>query len=298
MPREEDFSDIPELGPADEDRVAASIPTLEASQAVHHSASAAAKAPKKSSSPLMWGFILLLVAAVGFSGYQQLQLQQQLSASESALLQAQSRLADLESLVSATDDSASKTGAALLAQLKRQQKDREARITHVDSEIRKLWAIYQKYKPTIDGLEETQGQQAKQLSGQQKELKTVGTSLESLGLSMDQQSDKVKQLQTTLGSSSEQLAAVKKDLATQLSRLQDNLRSQDLRQQEVDDIQAAELADFKAKLNQMGNLSQIQAALAEQQRSIDSINANRRQVNGELLKLRTQLGQLQAAQSP
>lgn len=295
MPRDDDFSDIPDLGPADEERAAQSIPTLQSKQAVKQKskieASAAAK-PRSHAS--LWILVLVLAGSVGFSVFHQMQLKQQLAASERALLESQSRLADIETLVNATDESASKTDAVFLAQLKRQQQDREARIAHVDSEIRKLWAIYQKYKPTIDELEKNAAAQQKQLAGQQKELATVGGSLDSLGVSMAKQSESLSQQNKQL----QQLKQSAQQLDKQLVALQQDMRLQDLQQQEVADMQSAELNKLQQALNQSGATERLAAQLNEQQQAIASINASRRQINAELLKLRNQLGQLQNSAAP
>ncbi len=308
MQKDEDFSDIPELGPADEDRVSnAKIPTLETRQPVEKPSQrdAAPVAKKKSNSPLLIIVVLLLAGGLGFSLFQQVNLQQQLALSEDILLQTQSRLADIESLVNATDESSSKTGAAFLAQLKRQQSDREARIAHVDDEIRKLWAIYQKYKPTIAELEKSSEQQGKTivtqqkaiegqeqaLASQQKELKTVGGSLDTIGVSLNQQKAQLASLEGSAKKADEKLLA---DVAA----IKDNLRLQNLQQQELNDLQQAEIAEIKAAVANAGKSQQLQAVVDEHQRSIDSINASRRQINAEILKLRSQLARLQSATSP
>lgn len=307
MSREEDFSDIPELGPADEDRLHKSIPTLESSQSVKSSteplgqARQQAAVQRKKASPLLWVLVLLLAAGLGYSVYQQILLQKQLGYSEDVLLQTQSRLADLESLVNATDESTSKTGAAFLAQLKRQQADRSSRIAHVDSEIRKLWAVYQKHKPLIEGLDKnlkSQQQQLaaaekqldgqkKELAGQQKELKTVGGSLDTVGVSLNKNREELAKLSQ---SAKENSSKFDKDI----NELKESLRLQDLEQQETNDLQEAEIADLKAKLAKADGTKALQAKLSEHQKALDSINASRRQINAEILKLRNQLGRLQA----
>lgn len=309
MSRDENFSDIPDLGPADEDRFKQSIPTLETRQTVEQrplsGAASQQHVEKKGSNPLLWFLVLLLAAGLGFSLFQQFMQKQQMGASEEILLQTQSRLADIESLVNATDESSSKTGAAFLAQLKRQQNDREARMSHVDDEIRKLWAVYQKYKPIVASLEQsaldnsnsiaTQGKQLdtqqELIAGQQKELKTVGGSLDSLGVALNQHKESLTKSQKLSKDANAKVIA-------EIVAIRNEQRLQNLQHQETNDLQEAEISDLKSKLSQGDQTQKLQATLDEHQRSINSINSSRRQTNAEILKLRNQLGRLQAPATP
>lgn len=291
MPRDEDFSDMPELGPADEDRIKQSIPTLKTRQHVEQGPSSEGAAQKQSSHPLLWVLVGLLIVGLAYSLYQQFLQKEQLSVSEEILLQTQSRLADIESLVNATDESSSKTGAAFLAQLKRQQNDREARVSHVDDEIRKLWAVYQKYKPAIESLEKSAEDNSESIVAQKKELKTVGGSLDSLGVALNQHKESLTQLQ-------KQQEAASAKMVAEITAIQNTQRLQNLQHQETNDLQEAEISDLKSKLSQGDKTKSLQATLDDHQRSIDSINSSRRQINAEILKIRNQLGSLQTPTVP
>ncbi len=301
MASQDEFDDIPSLGSARDDLDRSDIPTLKpAGQEVVEPALAAPPA-KSSSTALLWFMVILLVAALAGVGYwSQMQisrLEQQLAASEQSLSGALSRMADFETLISATDESASKSGAALQAQLRKQLQEGKQRVSHVDSELRKLWAIYQKYQPKITTLEKQQQQQGKGLSSQKAELKTVGESLDTIGLSLDKQTQALTRTESRLKGVD---SAVKKDrrqTESRITELREQLRDQDLANQEVDDLQAARLKELQDQLTRMASAPRVpdsvRKQLAEQQKALDSVNSYRRQVNSELLKLRKRVGQLQ-----
>ena len=320
MAKQEEFNDIPDLGPASDDLDRTDIPTLKPLNEVP--ARAAREPKRKGGNGLVYFLIFVLVGAGaggGFLAMQKIeQLNQQLSASELALASTQNRLADIESLVSATDESVNKSGAALQAQLKQQSSEGKNRIQHVDSEIAKLWAIYQKYKPQIESLNKQQQAQEKQLSAHKAELKTVGESLDTIGLSMDKQrrgveltQTELKKAQSGIQETEKRLTAVDKELAEMdktfkassqqvasgLENLSEELRLQDLANQEVDDLQSARMDELQKSLDSLKSKPQIPASLKnqiqEQQKALNSINSYRRQINSEILKLRKRVSQLQ-----
>ncbi len=308
MSRQEEFNDIPDLGPASDELDRNDIPTLKPLGEVTAKPSRAAN--NKSSNGLLYTLVLVLMVAVaggGFWAFQQLQqLKAELADSERTLAMAQSRLADIESLVSATDDSVNKSGAALQAQLKLQIKEGQNRISLVDSEIAKLWAIYQKYKPKMENIEQQQIVQGKQLTSQKTELKTVGQSLDTIGLSLDKQTKQVGLAQKNFTKVDGQLKALDKSLQAvqtksiaEFSKVAEEVKLQDLANQEIDDLQAIQLDEMQAKLNALKSNPQVPAQLnkqlQDQQKALESINSYRRQINSELLKLRQRMGQLQSS---
>ncbi|MCW9053146.1 MAG: hypothetical protein OQJ91_12680 [Motiliproteus sp.] len=320
MARQEEFNDIPELGPASDDLDRTDIPTLKPLNEIP--AKTVRDSQRKRGNGPVYFMILLLAAAVaagGFFSFQKIdQLNRQLAASELALANTQNRLADIESLVSATDESVNKSGAALQAQLKQQLNEGQGRVKHIDSEIAKLWAVYQKYKPQIEALDKQQKSQGKELAAHKAELKTVGESLDTIGLSMDKQrlgveqaQDSVTKTQSDIDRAQKRLTAFDKSLtevdktlkasgqkqAAEMGKLSEELRLQDLANQEVDDLQAARMDEMQKSLEAMRSKSQIPASvknqLQEQQKALNSINSYRRQINSEILKLRKRVSQLQ-----
>lgn len=309
---QDEFHDIPDLGPARDDRDQQDIPTLDPvsdqRQQTSESPPRTATAMTKPRAPrgLAYAVLLcfLLIAGLGFWFYtEHVSLQQQLVATQSNNAQMQVRLADIEQLVDAADESANKSGAALQAQLRRKIQQDEQRVDHVDSELRKLWAIYQKYRPRIESMEQ--------------ELKTVSGSLETLGLSMDKQSQTVSKAQSTLqqldtqfadlqqnfSGVEEKLTGVQENLAgveqtqQQLRRAQEQTRGEYLTAQEQNDLQSAQLTNIQQQLDEgvvnPSDLQQLRQLLNEHEKALESINAHRRQVNSELLRLRERIASVQ-----
>ncbi len=299
---QDEFHDMPDLGPARDDMDQPDIPTLEpvSDQPEQTSASPANRHTKpRPPRGLAYAVVLclVLIAGLGFWFYtERVALQQQLTATQSNNAQLQVRLADIEQLVDAADESANKSGAALQAQLRRKIQQDQQRVDHVDSEIGKLWAIYQKYRPRIESMEQ--------------ELKTVSGSLETLGLSMDKQSQAVSKAQSTLQQLDKQftelqqnLSGVKETLAgvkqtqQQLSRFQEQVRGQYLTVQEQNDLQSVQLTKIQQRLDQglvqPADVQQLRQLLNEHDKALESINAHRRQVNSELLRLRERIASVQ-----
>ncbi|MEH6813948.1 MAG: hypothetical protein V7677_15540, partial [Motiliproteus sp.] len=270
MSRQEEFNDIPDLGPASDDLDGNNIPTLKPLSEV--AAASSHSEPKKSANGLLYSLVLVLMMAVaggGFWAFQKFeQLGKELANAERTLVTAQGRLTDIESLVSATDDSVNKSGAALQAQLKQQINDGQNRIKLVDSEVAKLWAIYQKYKPKMETIEQQQSVQVKQLASQKAELKTVGQSLDTIGLSLDEQTKQVGLAQKNFSKVDGQLKALDKSLQAaqrksiaESRKVAEQVKMQDLANQEIDDLQAIQLDEVQAKLNALKSNPQVPAQL-------------------------------------
>ncbi len=308
MSRQEEFDDIPDLGPARDELDRSDIPTLKPLQPAASAASPVTV--RKGSSGGVYLLLLLLLLAVGALAYwsfdQQLRLQRQLAELDITLAQSEQRLSDMEALVNASDDSASKSGEALQALMRKQIQEGQARTKYVDSEIAKLWVVYQKFQPKVQQLEAQLQQHDERLVSQKAELKTVGGSLDTLGMSLDQQGQAVSATDGRVSEVGKQLLdmekrvnAVQQQDSKALQQLKNQLRNQDLANQEVDDLQAAQLKDMQKKLNTLarksGAPSDLQQLVQEHQKSLDSIDANRRQVNAELLRLRQRVAQLQLA---
>ena len=123
---------------------------------------------------------------------------------------------------------------------------------------------------------------------------------------MDTQRQSVEQAQKGINALDKQLAEVNKkvksgskQLNSEVSKLSEQLRMQDLANQEVDDLQAARMDDMQRSLDAVKANPQVPSSLKnqiqEQQKALNSINSYRRQINSELLKIRKRVSQLQVA---
>ena len=303
MSRQEEFNDIPSLGSARDELDHGEIPTLKpATQAQVKSGPVAAEKPSKI---LPYSFFILFLVAFAGLGYwsfdQVTKLQRKLSATELTLAQSQNRITDIESLVSAADESANKSGVALQAKLRQQLQAGQARVQHVDAEIAKLWAIYQKYKPVIAALEKKQQAQTEELTSQGAELRTVGGSLDTIGLSLDQQTQSLNAakesvtgiakdmlaLETSLSTIEKELNTVQlssdKKLEQQQEQFLGQMRDQDLANQETDDLQAAQLSDIQNSIRALQTKPQVPADLqnkvAEHEAALESITLFRKRLD-------------------
>ncbi|MEH6470243.1 MAG: hypothetical protein V7752_03235 [Halopseudomonas sp.] len=289
MTRDEEFSDIPELGPARDALDQADIPTLK------KTTDAAAKShPVEVSAPqavsqnrdnrLMSWLVLLLMVVMGAGGYWGMghisQLQKQLILSNQ-------RLTDLEGLINATDESANKSGAALQAQIKKYLQDSEKRLKHVDSELAKLWTVaYQRNKPKIAEIDKT-------VAGLDK---TLG----SLGKQSAQQAKVLEKTQAELGKANVGLKSLDQGLVSQQSDMKElgaQLQMRDQANQELDTLQDSQLLQVEQQLKAIQENPPVPDALAlsvkEHEQAIAAINSFRKQANSEMLRLADQIKQLQ-----
>ncbi len=287
MIRDEEFNDIPELGPARDALDQPDIPTLKqtSAPAVGSCAPKAADpvtASERRGAGLMPWLLLLLMLVVGAGGYWGMEhfnrLQQQLAL-------AHQRLADLEGLISATDASANKSGAALQVQIEKFLLDSGKRLKHVDSEIAKLWTLaYQRNKPKIAEIDAT-------VAGLNKQSSRLAAQLEQAKTGQQQTVGDLKLLQQGLL----MYQASLKDLGAQLE-----LRDQ--ANQELYTLQDAQLAQLERRLQGLYDNPPMPEALSrsvkEHEQAIAAINSFRKQVNSQLLRLEARVGQLQRSSTP
>lgn len=315
MVRDEDFGEVPNLGPA---RDALDQPPIRgASRAVTPS-------PLPSSSPAVTaarphsghGFIYLLLLLLVFSvagfGYwsfeRQLKLEGQLAMQVQQQQVSAQKIAALENLISATDENANKSGAALDAQLRKLLKDNQTRVEHVDSELAKLWTVaHQRNRPKLEELDkvvavikqqlQTADKQLaaadKQLAALSKEQKRAGQQLAEVNAAL-KQSDQVL---THTGDTLSKLNIVQAQMQEDTARLLEQLRIRDQANQELNALQDGQLKQLGRGLAELQQRPQLPATLADEVkeygRAIDSINAFRKQINQELLRLRERVNALQ-----
>lgn len=288
MIRDEEFKDIPELGPARDSLDQVGIPTLNpaAPSAPQHQTGSSAETVvrvEKSGGGLMPWLLLLLMIVVGAGGYWGMLhvnlLQQELT-------QANQRLTDLEGLINATDESANKSGAALQAQIKKFMKDETARTKHVDSELAKLWTVsYQRNKPKIAEIDSS--------------LAALDKQSEQLLKQSDQLVKQMKQALSGLDQTGAELKTLGQSQQSALTGLGDQMRLLDQASQELDALQDSQLMSMEQQLAKIRKNPPVPPALAnaveEHQQAIAAINSFRKQANTQLLRLAARIDALQRA---
>lgn len=291
MTRDEEFNDIPELGPARDALDNADIPTLKPAvqkppASPEPAGSVASPVTSKSGSRLLSWLMLLLMVVIGAGGYWGLLHFNQL---QKELIQANLRIADLEGLINATDESANKSGAALQAQIQKFLQEEQQRAKHVNSELAKLWTVaYQRNKPKIAEIDKSVAELGKETDQLQK-----------------QQAQNIAGIDNAVSG----FAAVSTDLVAldqsvqrttnSLKGLESQMQLRDQANQELDSLQDIQFSAFEKKLAEIQRNPQVPQALAEtvkeQQQAIEAINSFRKQANSEMLRLSRRIDQLQSA---
>ncbi|MEH6825748.1 MAG: hypothetical protein V7629_17780 [Motiliproteus sp.] len=300
MTRDEEFNNIPELGPARDALDQPKIPSLKkASGAAATARVAGSSAPgtRAGSGGFMPWLLLLMMLVIGAGGYwgmthiKQLQLQ---------LTESNSRLSSLEGLINATDDNANKSGAALQARMSKFMLNGDKRLKHVDSELAKLWAVaYQRNKPKIDKMDQALAalnKQSGELLAQSTQLrallKKTQTDLDKAGVELAQFGKGQNALLT-------QLADLKGGVQVDLADLGGRLQLWDQANQELDSLQDTQLLQFEQQLQALKKNPAVPIALSrsvkEHEQAIAAINSFRKQVNSELLRLAAQIKLLQSS---
>ncbi|WP_207063817.1 hypothetical protein [Motiliproteus sp. SC1-56] len=304
MARNDEFNDIPDLGPARDDLDGKPLPT--AGKPAKPKKAAPPPPPREPSggsrsgggNGLVYFVLLVLILALGGFGYwsyqQQGLLERKLQAAQATLSQSQDRLSHLESLISATDESASKSGAALQARINQQAESEKKRTKHVDSEIAKLWTIaYQRNKPQIEALDKTVAGLSEGTASLKQEVETLSGAMSQTRETLAAASQRLDANQADLRS----LGGSHQGLSSELNDLASRVRRQDAANQEFDKLQEQQLQALTRRVEQLAAKpsvsSDLRQQLEEQQKAIESINGYRRQVNQELLRLRERVNQLQ-----
>ncbi|MEY2908217.1 MAG: hypothetical protein RLZZ602_740 [Pseudomonadota bacterium] len=204
--------------------------------------------------------VALVAAAVACAWAFQLQKTLEQANADARLLGA--RVADLEALLSDTDESVEKSAAALGAQLKvvdTETRRLEQRRREMDEEIKKLQkantsqqAVMGQLEPRIAKAEGEIIQVNNGVSGLKTDLATLKKAADDL----------------------EQLSKTAKDAQINMERIADNVN--------------------KANLDQAALTKRV----ATNEEWIESINAFRKQVNGNINRLETQLRAMQSTPSP
>ena len=187
-------------------------------------------------------------------------LQLRLSAAESTLLGYEQRLMHLEERLSVTDESMSESSVAM-----------QVKLRELDSEVRKLWDnVWKRSKARFAAIESDIAQQNVSLNNHQKILDNAERRLSKNKLVMDSlagQLQVIEQLRPSIEKNTQRLAT-----------LQSN--------QETNSDKVNSLSSRVVKLNRVTK---------DNTERLDSVDAFRRQVNGNINSLRQNIGQLQGS---
>jgi len=301
MVRDEEFGEVPNLGPARDAMDQAPARAAARPRPIPEAPKKATVDPasvRSGGNGFVYLLLLLLVfssAGFGYWSYQrQLQLEELLVMLGQQQQVSGQKIAALEGLISTTDENASKSGAALQAQLRKLLSESESRIAHVDSELAKLWTVsYQRNRPQLEALEKTVAGVSQQLAGIDKQFKASDQTVAGLRNDLAK-SDKVL---AHTGEALNALTSTQAQMQDAAQRIVEQLRIRDQANQELDELQDGQLKRLAQQLTDLQQNPQAPAALrelvAEQGRTIDSINAFRKQINQEVLRLRDRINALQ-----
>lgn len=297
MTRDEEFNHIPELGPARDALDQTAIPTLNqaSGKATVQLSTGSATAPQPSNGRFFNWLLLLLMLVMGGAGYWGAEHINQL---QKQLIDSNQRLAALEGLISATDENANKSGAALQAQIKQFMLSGEKRLKHVDSELAKLWAVaYQRNKPKIAEIDQTLATLDKQSEDLGKQSVELDAQLKQAQVGLEKAGTELKKLAQQQASLQRILKDLESSLQLRLTDLGSRLQLRDQANQELDSIQDSQMLQLEKQLKTIRDNPAIPTALAlsvkEHEQAIAAINSFRKQVNTELLRLGGQIELLQ-----
>jgi chromosome segregation ATPase len=231
--------------------------------------------------------LLLLVAGVGYLGFTLTEQQGRLQQLEQDLTQAQQRVEVLEEMLEVTSDSAAQSGQTLQQRLEDLSGRVNERVTHVDSEIAKLWTIaYQRNKPQLD----THAEQLKTLEGSLAEL---GSSLKSIRQQAAQAGKALEEAsaaKSAVSSTQQRLDARLKGLEQQLATLEQGLKVESEGRLKVQQQLTQQLTGLQ---DGQGGSAELAQRIRQNEQAISAIDGTRRQINQDLLRIRQQLNNLQ-----
>ncbi|MBR7888482.1 hypothetical protein J9B83_05960 [Marinomonas sp. A79] len=253
---------------------------------------------KKQSLAGVYFLLIMLIVAASGAGYWLWQQNMQL---RNELYGAKSEIQNLDHQLLAADVSANKQGETLEETLKKH-----------DSEIRKLWGVsYDTNRKAIasnnesldaldkkmSAMRETLSTQSKRIAvqadafndveaGYNKLVPSVATLDETLKAVAVQQETQAKKLETA----DALIAAQTGQNEAQALSLEQILQELDALQDDVASLQKASIESKNA------DTAKIQQTLANHQDAIESSDAFRTQVNGEIIRLRKQINQLMLEQ--
>lgn len=244
----EDF-DIPELGPAEPERVGA--------VAGNGGANApSANAERRSGGWFQSLLLILLVAACSGLGYWGLTLFERLQQESQNVVAMKEELAALRASLNIAETSAQASGSSLQERLAAIENSASAKNKHFDSEIAKLWAIAHKQnKPELARQSKVIADQEKIVSAQREKLAAQEKQLASL--------------QAALGGYESELATLRKRVDADRQAAEEQGKQLAALEQDIGQAQSSMADQFAALQPQLGaDLKKIRAEIAAAQTNI------------------------------
>ena len=267
-----------------------SIATEPVARAPGRAAQQAAATPAttgRGGSLLITLILLLLVAGIGYLGFAFTEQQGRFRQLELDLTQAQQRIEVLEEMLEVTSDTAAQSGQTLQQRLEDLTGRMAERVTHVDSEIAKLWTIaYQRNKPQLEA-------HAKQLAGLETGLAELDSGLKSVRQQAAQAGralEEASEVKAAVGTAQQKLEAQLKGLEQQLTTLAQGLKAESEGRLKVQQELTQQLTSLQEG---QGGSAELAQRIRQNEQAISAIDGTRRQVNQDLLRIRQQLNNLQ-----
>lgn len=289
--RDDEFSHIPELGPARDVLDQSAIPTLKKTSG----ASVVQPATRTTGGGLMHWLLLLLMLIMGAAGYWGME---HINLLQIQLIESNGRISSLEGLINATDENANRSGAALQVQMKTFMLNGDKRLKHVDSELAKLWSVaYQRNKPKIAEIDETVANLDKQSVELLAQSQAFDAQLKQVQSVLSKTNAQLQQFDQRQNALHVQLGDLETALQARLADLGGRLQLRDQANQELDSMQDKQMQQIEQRLKKLQDHPAVPDALSlavkDHEQAIAAINSFRKQANAEFLRLGSQIELLQ-----
>jgi len=231
--------------------------------------------------------LLLLVAGVGYLGFTLTEQQGRLQQLETDLSQAQQRVEVLEEMLEVTSDTAAQSGQTLQQRLEDLNGRVNARVTHVDSEIAKLWTVaHQRNRPQL----EEHAKQLKAVDASLAEFKAALKTVQGQAADAGKALTEATAAKAAVSSTQQRLETRLKGLEQQLATLEQGLKTESEGRLKVQRELTEQLASLQSG---QGGSAELAQRIRQNEQAISAIDGTRRQINQDLLRIRQQLNNLQ-----
>lgn len=308
----DDF-DIPELGPAEPERIAPRNGNGSGNNGHSEPPRNTPQAENNGGGWFQTLLLIVLVAGCSGLGYWTLTLMDQLKVEQKNVAELQGQMREMRELLNMAESSAEKSGTTMLDKLADMSRTAQGKYQHFDSEIAKLWTVaHQRNKPEIEKQGKKLAEQAKTISAQKAQLAKLNKTLAAL----DKKLKSLNWLHKTLASKVEEGEKAQKEQTETNTAMVDKVKA-DLAKVKADAVKAqigvrmseeAIQEEQNAVKDSMRKLTDRIAALENTQRknalerrvkvnedAIDAFDATRRELNRSLLQIKKRLNSLQLA---